>query len=114
MRRVEFASQGAKHGTAKSSAASRSFAAACSHALRRAGALTEILIVLATLAVLTALLLPRITAGRAQAHRIDCVSNLKELGLAARMWSNDHDKSFPWQVSTNDRGSLEFAAAAAV
>src|SRR5207237_9486448 len=114
MRKVEFASQSAKYGTAnRSSAASRSFAVEFACAPRLGGALTEILIILATLGVLAALLLPRIAAGRAQSRRLDCISNLKELGLAARMWSNDHDKSFPWQVSTNDRGVLEFASAGA-
>jgi len=114
MRKVQFASQGAKYGTAnRSSAASRSFAVECSCAPRWGGALTEILIIIATLGVLAALLLPRIAAGTAQSRRLDCISNLKELGLAARMWSNDHDKSFPWQVSTNDRGVLEFASAGA-
>jgi len=114
MRRVEFASQAAKHGNANRSSAASRFAADCGFAGRCGGALTEILIVIGTLGVLAALLLPRIAAGRAQAHRIDCVSNLKELGLGARIWSNDHDKSFPWQVSTNDRGTLEFASAGAV
>ena len=114
MRKVQFASQSAKYGTAnRSSAASRSFAVEFACAPRLGGALTEILIILATLGVLAALLLPRIAAGRAQSRRLDCISNLKELGLAARMWSNDHDKSFPWQVSTNDRGVLEFASAGA-
>jgi len=114
MRKVQFASQSAKYGTAnRSSAASHSFAVEFACAPRLGGALTEILIIIATLGVLAALLLPRIAAGRAQSRRLDCISNLKELGLAARMWSNDHDKSFPWQVSTNDRGVLEFASAGA-
>ncbi len=33
------------------------------------------------------------TKGRAE--RISCVNNLKQVGLAARMWSNDHDEVFP-------------------
>src|SRR2546423_15520442 len=78
------------------------------------GAVVEVLIVITTLAVLSVLLLPRITSARAQAARMDCVSHLKELGLGARILSNEHDKSFPWQVSTNDDGSLEFAAMGAI
>ena len=42
--------------------------------------------------------------------RVNCVSNLKQVGLAARMWSNDHGERFPWQVSTNDGGTLEYAS----
>lgn len=114
MRLVEFASQRANDGTSNRLSAGSVLPFGCSYQAPRGGALTEILIVIGTLGVLAALLLPRIAVGRAQAHRIDCVSNLKELGLGARMWSNDHDKSFPWQVSTNDRGALEFVSAGAV
>ena len=74
-----------------------------------ATALIELLIVLATLVVLAGLLVPHLIIGRERATRLNCVDQLKELGLGARMWSNEHDKSFAWQVSTNDRGSLEFA-----
>ena len=114
MRRVEIASQGTNHGNANRLSAASRFGLNCPFADKQAGALTEILIVIGTLGVLAALLLPRIATGRAEAHRLDCVSNLRELGLATRIWSNDHDKSFPWQVSTNDRGTLEFASAGAV
>jgi prepilin-type processing-associated H-X9-DG protein len=30
------------------------------------------------------------------------------------MWANDHDRSFSWQVSTNENGSFEFAASSRV
>ncbi len=80
----------------------------------RAGALIEILIVVGTLAALAALLVPRITLGRAQASRINCVCQLRELALEARVWSTEHDKAFTWQVSTNDKGSLEPAVAGCI
>ena len=32
---------------------------------------------------------------RTKAQQISCVSNLKQIGLAARMWSNDHNDTFP-------------------
>jgi prepilin-type processing-associated H-X9-DG protein len=34
---------------------------------------------------------------------------LKTVGLGLRIYSNDHEDRFPWQVSTNDGGSLEYA-----
>jgi len=43
---------------------------------------------------------------------INCVSNLKQVGLGFRMWANDHDDRFPWQVSTSDGGTLELAGTA--
>ena len=45
---------------------------------------------------------------KAPAHRVNCVSNLKQIGLGMRMWANDHGDKFPWQVSISDTGTLEF------
>jgi len=43
--------------------------------------------------------------------RITCVSNLKQIGLAFRMWSNDHGEMFPMNIlaSSTSEGTLEFA-----
>ncbi len=38
---------------------------------------------------------------------ISCVSNLKQVGLACRIWSNDNGDRFPWMISTNANGTLE-------
>lgn len=51
-----------------------------------------------------------VVRARDRAHRINCVSNLKQVGLAARMWSNDHGERFPWTVSTNQGGTLEYTS----
>lgn len=29
---------------------------------------------------------------------ISCINNLKQVGLAYRIWSNEHEERFPWQV----------------
>lgn len=44
----------------------------------------------------------------ARAPRINCISNLKQAGLAFRMWANDHDDVFPERVSTSEGGSAEY------
>lgn len=44
-----------------------------------------------------------------RAHRALCVNNLKQIGLGLRMWANDHQEKFPWQVFTNEGGTLEYA-----
>ena len=41
------------------------------------------------------LLLPALAKAKDQAQRVQCVNNLKQIGLAARMWSEDHNNIFP-------------------
>src|SRR6185503_3654461 len=49
---------------------------------------------------------------RAQARRLQCGSQLKQIGLAFHSFSHDHNSQFPMKVSTNSGGSKEFADAA--
>jgi len=47
------------------------------------------------IALLAGLMLPALAKAKDKAQRINCVSNMKQIGLAARMWSNDHGGKFP-------------------
>jgi prepilin-type processing-associated H-X9-DG protein len=68
----------------------------------------DLLICLATVAML-AVWIPTLTRPKPRSNRINCLSNLKQIGLGFRMWSNDHWERFPWQVPTNEGGTLEYA-----
>ena len=42
-----------------------------------------------------ALLLPALSKAKSRAQTIACVNNMKQIGLAARLWSNDHNDFYP-------------------
>jgi hypothetical protein len=52
---------------------------------------------------------PRMWARPRRSNRINCTSQLKQVALGFRMWSNDHGDQFPWQVPVADGGTKEFA-----
>jgi prepilin-type N-terminal cleavage/methylation domain-containing protein/prepilin-type processing-associated H-X9-DG protein len=55
--------------------------------------LVELLVVVAILAVLAALLLPALAGAREKSRQGACVSNLRQIGLAARLYMDDHEGS---------------------
>jgi prepilin-type N-terminal cleavage/methylation domain-containing protein/prepilin-type processing-associated H-X9-DG protein len=73
--------------------------------------LVEMLAVIAIVGILAALLLPALSQTKAKAQRIQCVSNLKQTGVAFHTFLHDHNDRFPMQLSTNYGGSLEFLQA---
>jgi competence protein ComGC len=81
----------------------------------RAFTIWDLLIVLVTVALLI-LFLPMFPRHRSRVGgaKISCVNNLRQIGLAFRVWSNDHGERFPMTVSTNKGGSLEFTSSGEV
>ena len=43
-------------------------------------------------------------------QHINCISNLKQIGVAFRLWEGDHGEQYPWNVSTNAGGTMELCA----
>ncbi len=57
--------------------------------------LIELLVVIAIIAILAAILFPVFAQAREKARAISCLSNQKQVALAAMMYIQDYDETFP-------------------
>jgi competence protein ComGC len=76
---------------------------------RQTAALTrvEVVVVVMMLFVVAAILLPALAAAKKKHSHLDCASNLKQIGLAYRIWEGDHTNLYPMSVSKSFGGTLE-------
>jgi competence protein ComGC len=80
-------------------------------AQRAAFTLLEVLVVIGTLflLVVVVLVVQNTTSCKGRSSRISCASNLRQIGLAFRMWANDHNEKFPMALTIAEGGTKELA-----
>jgi prepilin-type N-terminal cleavage/methylation domain-containing protein/prepilin-type processing-associated H-X9-DG protein len=69
------------------------------HSARKAFTLVELLVVIAIIAILAAILFPVFGRARENARRTSCLSNMKQIALSFRQYTQDYDERFPLAVS---------------
>jgi prepilin-type processing-associated H-X9-DG protein len=81
------------------------------HSSRKAAfTLVGLLVIIAVVVILAAMLLPALASVKGRSKRIQCVNNLKQDGLAFRLWEGDNGDKYPMAVSTNKGGTMEYAS----
>ena len=69
--------------------------------------LVEVVILILVIAALAAIFLPNL-GSRPKALRINCVSNLKLIGITYRVWADEHGDLWPSQQTVASNGWREF------
>jgi len=55
-------------------------------------------VVIAIIAILAGLLLPALSRAKSKTQRIACANNLRQVGLAMRLWADNNEGKYPWKV----------------
>ena len=63
--------------------------------LRRGFTLIELLVVIAIIAILAAILFPVFAKAREKGRQTSCLNNLRQIVIAMRIYTHDHDQYFP-------------------
>jgi len=75
---------------------------------KKAFTLIELLVVIAIIAILAAMLLPALAAAKRKAQKINCVNNLKQVGIAFRIWEGDNGDKYPMAITYANGGASDY------
>ena len=62
---------------------------------RGAFSLIELMVVVAIISILASLTLPALARGKSKSQQISCLSNLRQIGLACNLYTNENGDRFP-------------------
>ncbi|HTD87243.1 MAG TPA: hypothetical protein VK850_11760, partial [Candidatus Binatia bacterium] len=66
----------------------------------------ELMALVAALTLVVALALPLVASTSTSAARLSCFNNLRQLGTAVLLFSNNHEDRPPWLTSVTNGGTL--------